>query len=126
MSDGASSLHVTETMSIPQIDVDLNLPPAKRWHPLYAFRDQARQLLDQYARDLGGIEQFRESIIAYRDAYLPAEYAAELTSISHLLGVSEEAALVVNLYYDLIKLLLGCTAFAVDTEQGPLHARNLD
>jgi acid ceramidase len=113
-------------MSIPQIDVDLSLPPAKRWHSLHAFRDQARQLLDQYARDLGGIEQFRESIIAYRDAYLPPEYAAELTAISHLLDVSEEAALVVNLYYDLIKFLLGCTAFAVDTEQGPLHARNLD
>lgn len=126
MSDGATPLHSKGTMSIPQIDIDLSLRPAKRWRPLHAFRDQARQLLDQYARDLGGIEQFQESIIAYRDAYLPTEYAAELTSIAHLLGVSEEAALVVNLYYDLIKFLLGCTAFAVDTEQGPLHARNLD
>lgn len=113
-------------MSIPQIHVDFHLPPSKRWSSLHAFRDQARQLLDQYARDLGGIEQFQDSIMAYRNAYLPVEYASELTSIAHLLDVSEEAILVVNLYYDLVKFILGCTAFAVDTEQGPLHARNLD
>ncbi len=32
-----------------------------------------------------------------------------------------------NLYYDALKaVLVGCTAFAVDTPIGPLHARNLD
>lgn len=32
-----------------------------------------------------------------------------------------------NLYYDALKaVLVGCTAFAVDTPTGPLHARNLD
>lgn len=41
------------------------------------------------------------------------------------------SALVVgNLYYDLFKVVLhrtfGCTAFAVETDQGILHARNLD
>jgi acid ceramidase len=113
-------------MSISQIDVHLTLPPAKRWDALFAFRDQARQLLDQYVTDLGGIEQFQESILSYRDTYLPSEYAAELTSIAHLFEVPEKTILVVNLYYDLIKFLIGCTAFAVDTEHGPLHARNLD
>ena len=113
-------------MNIPQIQIDLSLPPAKRWSSLYAFKDQARQLLAEYARDLGGIEQFQDSIMAYRNANLPTGYAQELTSIARMLDVSEEAILVVNLYYDLIKFIIGCTAFAVDTEQGPLHARNLD
>jgi hypothetical protein len=32
-----------------------------------------------------------------------------------------------NLYYDALKVvLMACTAFAVDTPEGPLHARNLD
>jgi acid ceramidase len=90
------------------------------------LRGQARLLLDQYIRDLGGLEPYRESVLAYRDTYLPAEYAAELTALAQLLGVAEEALLVGNLYYDLLKFVFGCTAFAVDTEQGPLHARNLD
>lgn len=34
--------------------------------------------------------------------------------------------LTANLYYDFVKLLLGCTAFAVDSSNGPIHARNMD
>lgn len=113
-------------MNIPHIDIDLALPPAKRWHQLLAFKDQARQLLDQYTTDLGSVEQLRDHLLSYRDAYLPVEYAAELTAVAHLLAVPEEAVLAVNLYYDLVKFIIGCTAFAVDTEHGPLHARNLD
>jgi acid ceramidase len=114
------------SINIPHIDVDLRLPPTKRWHALHPFISQARQLLDQYLGDLGDIEQFHATIISYRDRYIYAEYAAELRAIAQLLDVSEEAALIVNLYYDLLKFVLGCTAFAVDIEQGPLHARNLD
>jgi len=31
-----------------------------------------------------------------------------------------------NCYYDALKVVLGCTAFAVDTGDEILHARNLD
>jgi hypothetical protein len=31
-----------------------------------------------------------------------------------------------NLYYDALKVVLGCTAFAVDAGEATLHARNLD
>jgi len=34
--------------------------------------------------------------------------------------------LVANLYYDLLKFIYGCSAFAVDSPCGVLHARNLD
>jgi hypothetical protein len=34
--------------------------------------------------------------------------------------------LLANFYYDALKVVLGCTAFAVDTPDGPLHGRNLD
>lgn len=111
---------------IPHLDIDLRLPPARRWQPLALFADQARQLLDQYMHDLGSIKPYEEHLLFYRDASLPAEYAAELVAVAQMLGVPEATALAVNLYYDLLKFVLGCTAFAVDTERGPLHARNLD
>ncbi len=113
-------------MTIPQIEVDLGLPAVERWHLLHPYLGDAHQLLDQYVKDLGGIEQFQDMILAYRNAYIDATYMAELMAIAQMIGVSEEAVLIGNLYYDLIKFVLGCTAFAVDTPQGPLHARNLD
>jgi hypothetical protein len=113
-------------MPVPQIDIDLSLPPARRWQPFTAFLSQARALLDLYRHDLESVEPLQEHLLRYREAYLPAEYAAELSAVAELLGVSEGAVWVGNLYYDLLKVVLGCTAFAVDTERGPLHARNLD
>jgi len=113
-------------ISIPEIDVDLSLPPARRWQPFAAFLSQARALLDLYRQDIESVEPLQEHLLRYREAYLPTEYAAELIAVAELLGVSEEMVLVGNLYYDLLKFVLGCTAFAVDTEHGPLHARNLD
>lgn len=42
-------------------------------------------------------------------------------------GVATDEVVAGNLYYDALKaLFVGCTAFAVDTPDGPLHARNLD
>ncbi|BCL80533.1 hypothetical protein ccbrp13_29980 [Ktedonobacteria bacterium brp13] len=99
-------------MNIPHIAIDLALPPAKRWHQLLAFKDQARQLLDQYTTGLGSVEQLRDHLLSYRDAYLPAEYTTELAAVAHLLAVPEEVVLAVNLYYDLVKFIIGCTAFA--------------
>jgi hypothetical protein len=126
MPDKTSLPHSKEIINRPHIDVDLRLPPDKRWHALHALKHQARELLDQYAADLGGVEPFQEYIFAYWDAYRPAAYAAELTALARMLDVPERSMFVVNLYYDLIKYSIGCTAFAVDTEHGPLHARNLD
>jgi len=93
---------------------------------LHPYLADGRQLLAQYMTDLGGGAQFRDVIAAYRDGCIPADYVTELTAIAAMIGVSPDEVLVVNLYYDLLKVVLGCTAFAVDTDNGPLHARNLD
>lgn len=123
---GADARASAGIASVPQIDVDLRLPPAGRWQPFSAHLEQARALLDLYRQDIESVEPLQEHLLRYREAYLPTEYAAELTAVAELLGVSEGTVLVGNLYYDLLKFVLGCTAFAVDTEYGPLHARNLD
>lgn len=57
---------------------------------------------------------------------LPAETFAELEGVSSVIEASLPRVVLGNLYYDVIKAGLGCSAFAVDTPQGPLHARNLD
>lgn len=113
-------------MSLPELHIDRSLPALERWQPLHRFTAQAKELLTIYLGDLGGIEQFGGMLTAYRDAFIEPEYAAELAAIAAIMGVSEEEALIGNLYYDAIKLVIGCTAFAVDTDAGPLHARNLD
>ena len=113
-------------MKIPEIAVDLALPPDERWWTLQPYVDAAKQLLTLYLTDLGGLEQFQGLLEAYRDACIDPVYVAELASIARMGDVSEEAVLAGNLYYDALKLVLGCTAFAVDTGNGPLHARNLD
>ncbi len=56
-----------------------------------------------------------------------ADYWAEMQGIALRAGLPIEEVVCGNLYYDALKaVLVGCTAFAVDTPAGPLHARNLD
>jgi acid ceramidase len=53
-----------------------------------------------------------------------------MESLSRLLGLPVRDVVLHNFYYDALKAvlgrMLGCTAFAVDTPDGVLHARNLD
>ena len=63
---------------------------------------------------------------AYVARRLPQSIRGEADAIAARCGVSLAELMTANLYYDLIKGLLGCTAIAIDTPDGPLHARNLD
>ena len=111
---------------IPEVIIDLSLPPDARWQPLRLHLADARQLFDLYQRDMGGLEPLREMAALYRQTQVTPEINAEVDAIAALTGVPAEAGLLVNLSYDVTKVLWGCTAFAVDTPDGPLHARNLD
>ena len=113
-------------MTIPSFHVDLDLPPEERWRGIEAHKEAATDLLSYYVNDLGGLEQFKELLSSYRDAFVPPQYVTEMRAIATLIGRPEAEVLLSNLYYDAIKHLIGCTAFAIDTPDGPLHARNLD
>ncbi len=113
-------------MTIPTFHVDLDQPPEQRWRGIEVHKAAAKELLSYYVNDLGGLEQFDELLTSYRDAFVPPQYATEMRAIASLIGRPESEVLLSNLYYDAIKHLFGCTAFAVDTPDGPLHARNLD
>lgn len=113
------------------IEVDLGLSPERRWEALDAHRAVAREMLAFFVRDIGGLRGLEGMLAAYRDAWLKPEHVGELRGVARVLGASEEEVTLVNLYYDLLKLVLmsgslGCTAFGVEGPSGPLLARNLD
>jgi acid ceramidase len=116
---------------VPEIDIDLRLPPERRWEALSQWKEAARALLRFYVRDIGGLESFAPILTSYRDAFVEPEYVEEMHGVARVLDAPEEEVVLANLYYDAMKLVLssssiGCTGFAIDTPSGPLHARNLD
>jgi acid ceramidase len=95
-----------------------------RWDLSRVEEAAARELLAVYRRDLGLPAPLVAELsrAAVRDNYWD-----EMQGIASRTGVSIEEVVCGNLYYDALKaVLVGCTAFAVDTPTGPLHARNLD
>ncbi len=111
---------------LPRIQVDLGAPPSERWRGLSAYVEPARALTDSYVRDLGGMDVFGPMVDVYRAAFVSEAHGQEIDAIAAIVGRSPAEVLVANLYYDAMRAVLGCTAFAVDTPTGPLHARNLD
>src|SRR5260370_36491302 len=102
--------------------VDLTRPASLRWDLSGVEEAAARDLLAVYERDLG----LPAPLVAElsRPA-IRADYWAEMQSIALRAGIPIEEVVCGNLYYDALKVVLvGCTAFAVDTPTGPLHARN--
>jgi acid ceramidase len=109
------------------LTIDLDTPPRERWADLAPLAQPARALLDLYERDLGPGAQASMGLISeVASQVLPAETLEELVGVAAVLEVPVERVLLCNLYYDLIKSSVGCSAFAVDLPDGPLHARNLD
>jgi predicted choloylglycine hydrolase len=106
------------------MQVDLTRPATLRWDLSRTEEAAARDLLAVYQRDLGMPAQLVAEIS--RPA-VRADYWAEMQGIALRAGIPIEEVVCGNLYYDALKaVFVGCTAFAVDTPTGPLHARNLD
>jgi predicted choloylglycine hydrolase len=109
---------------LEEMKVDLAQPPLQRWQLSGTEEEAARELLAVYQRDLGLAAPMVADIS--RPLVRP-EYWAEMQGIAARAGIAIEEVVCGNLYYDALKaVLVGCTAFAVDTPAGPLHARNLD
>jgi len=112
--------------NIYSFDVDLRLPPQERWNLPKQQRRGAVALLDIYKRDLGITQAQSSFLIELARSVLPAELNEEMLGVALTTGLSVEDVALGNLYYDALKVIWGCTAFAVETPRGPIHARNLD
>src|SRR5579864_2212707 len=105
------------------MQVDLTRSAMLRWNLSSAEEAAARDLLGMYQRDLGLPAQL---VTELSRPAVRAEYWAEMQGIASRAEVPFEEVVCGNLYYDALKVVLvGCTAFAVDTSTGPFHARNL-
>ncbi len=104
--------------------VDLRKPAAVRWTLSPEQTGWARDLLLAYQRDLG----LSPSLVSQMSRpVVRRDYWNEMEGLASLAKVPLDDVVCGNLYYDALKaVLVGCTAFAVDTPKGPLHARNLD
>ena len=100
--------------------VDLQRPPEERWGLTDALCDEARRLAEMYIKDVGVPEDTAAILGDMAKLVMPENYWQELEAIAGRLSVPTASIFVCNAYYDLIKSVLGCTAFAVETGEGPI------
>ena len=115
-----------EAKMTQEITIDLRRPPEERWRLTPEQRGQARELLALYKADLGIPPDLGEFLAASARELVRPDHWAELESLSLSVGVPLSDTVLCNFYYDALKVVIGCTAFAADTADGVLHARNLD
>ena len=113
-------------MKKSELVINLDLPPSERWSFLIDYKKEIDALLACYLSDFKDADLLFESIAAVKNEIVAQEYLEEIESIASVSDFDSDQVLVANLYYDILKFYLGCTAFAVDTPNGVLHARNLD
>lgn len=113
-------------MEIKTYTVNLDLPPDQRWSFLKNHISEINDLLDYYLNDLQDVMPFMSLIKEYRDTYISIAHQEEMAFISSISKFNAEEVLMANLYYDILKLYFGCTAFAYFSKGQIFHARNLD
>ncbi len=109
-----------------RISINLDLKPQERWNCIETYNKEINQLIGMYLKDLEDISFFESVIEYYKMSHINDEYMKELEGITTFTDFNVNQLLLANLYYDALKLVFGCTAFSLVTEQGNLHARNLD
>ena len=109
-----------------EITVDLRRSPKDRWHLTPTQCLQARELLVSYKADLGLSDDTAALLSAAAKEVVRPDHWLEIESLATALDMPAGDVALCNLYYDALKVVLGCTAFAVDVGGAILHARNLD
>lgn len=106
--------------------VDLDLPVNKRWGFLINYQSEINDLLQYYLSDLENADVRLDEICLQVKDKITTEYNEEIEFISSITNFSANEVLRANLYYDMLKFYLGCTAFGVEYNGRVLHSRNLD
>lgn len=106
--------------------INLDLPPEKRWEFLIECKQEVNDLLECYLNDFKGSEFIFEGIGEFKKEIVSEEYLKEIEFISSISKFSSNEVLIANLYYDILKFYLGCTAFAFENKGKIIHSRNLD
>ncbi|QNR24285.1 C45 family autoproteolytic acyltransferase/hydolase [Croceimicrobium hydrocarbonivorans] len=113
-------------MPIPEHIINLDLAPKHRWAFLENHRQAVQDLIACYLEDFSGEESLLQGLSSLKENWINTEYFEEIEFIASLTSFSADEVLMANLYYDVLKFYFGCTAFALESPMGTLHARNLD
>lgn len=115
------------------IEINLDLPANLRWEELTNYKLETQQLVECFMKQITSQrnwQEFASHIIKHWEATIDDEIKQELLGIAKAVNIEPLKLVIVNLYYDVLKFnqlpAFGCSAFAIDTPNGPLHARNLD
>ncbi len=114
--------------SFPIHTINLDLSPSERWKFLENYKSEISELYDYYLHDFHGAESIIIAHIGLVKPHIPTEYLLEIEFLATILPYSKDQILLVNLYYDILKVYLGCTAFSLFDKKRSImwHARNLD
>jgi acid ceramidase len=111
---------------MPELIVDLNRAAVDRWQLDSDQIQQACELVLFYKNDLGLRGDAADLILAGARELCTSAHWLEMEAIADRIALPVADVVLCNLYYDAIKVVLGCTAFGVEQADGVLHARNLD
>lgn len=111
-----------------ELIIDLSKPPDQRWQQLSAYRDGFSALLNFFSGEILELvpKEHLTMLELYAQNYLTTEHYSELDSISKQMQMPLINVMAGNLYYDALKIVLGCSAFAITDNENPIHGRNLD
>lgn len=109
------------------IEINLDLEPVKRWEFAANYTQEINELVECYWKEIDEYaEMIEEYLDIYKSLFVPKEYLEEIRCLAKYCKFSEDQLLIVNLYYDIIKIGFACTAFAFEENGTIWHARNLD
>jgi len=115
-------------MKWKELTIDLAKPPEERWANLTEHATGLKALIAFFSGEIYTLvpAELKTALLGFAQSLLPKEHLDELKAIAKMEIVDFEDLLTANLYYDGLKMALGCSCFAFESDTGPVHARNLD
>lgn len=112
---------------LPEYRVDLTKDPEDRWSFLRDHVQDIQALFDAHLMDLSALDaSLTASLPDLAATLLAGDTIAEIEAVARIADRPREAVYLLNLYYDVFKAIMGCSAFGAAHIDGPVHARNLD
>lgn len=106
-----------------EISLPIDFQGSCDWAPLRPYSNGARRIITEFSK-WAECEEAQLSLVALRQAF--PKIWEESTHVADIAGVDPMAVLAANVYYDLSMKYPACTAFAVNSPNGPIHAHCLD
>jgi hypothetical protein len=108
----------------PTLDLDLDLPPARRFAAIPPDAlDAGRTLLAAITSEIPATAEMLADLARMRTA---GRFDAETEAMAATIGVPWRSVMLANLIYDLVVASMGCSTVALATADGPVLARNMD